>query len=346
MPANRLYYHLKPYMPWRFRMALRRMMARRKRKAFRDVWPINESAGHPPSGWRGWPEGKKFALVLTHDVESSAGLAKCSQLMQLEREMGFRSSFNFIPEGEYRMTRKFREELGKNGFEVGIQDLKHDGKLFQSREAFRRGARQINRYLREWGAVGFRSGFMFHNLEWAHDLDVEYSSCTFDTDPFEPQPDDVGTIFPFWVPRPNSGIKPDSALDSSSSRATHHSSPASGYVELPYTLPQDSTLFLVLSEPTPEIWLRKLDWIVQHGGMALVNVHPDYLRFPGEPASPHTYPVEFYKKLLQCAREKYGQSFWHALPKQTAAFCKATMQPKTNPGQTGQNQGTAKPRAL
>jgi len=23
--------------------------------------------------------------------------------------------------------------------------------------------------MHEWGAVGFRSGFMFHNLEWAHD---------------------------------------------------------------------------------------------------------------------------------------------------------------------------------
>ena len=47
---------------------------------------------------------------------------------------------------------------------------------------------------------------MLHNLEWFHDLNVKYDSSTFDTDPFEPQPDGVGTIFPFWVPRPNSPL--------------------------------------------------------------------------------------------------------------------------------------------
>jgi hypothetical protein len=350
MPANRLYYHLKPYLPWRLRIALRRIVARRKRKACANLWPINEAAGRQPAGWPGWPDGKKFAFVLTHDVEGSDGMAKCRQLMELEMQMGFRSSFNFIPEGGYGVSLEFRKELQENGFEVGVQDLKHDGMLFQNREAFRRGAKQINRYMHDWSAVGFRSAFMFHNLEWAHDLDIEYSSCTFDTDPFEPQPDDVGTIFPFWVPRrypetsPDSALRPPpSALDSPLSLDTRHSSRALGYVELPYTLPQDSTLFFVLSEPTPEIWLRKLDWIVQHGGMALVNVHPDYLRFPGEPASPQTYPVEFYKKLLQFAREKYAGAVWHALPKQIAAFYKATLQPQDASNQTRSNQITAKP---
>ena len=99
-----------------------------------------------------------------------------------------------------------------------------------------------------------------------------------------------------------------------------------------------------MREPTPEIWLRKLDWIVQHGGMALVNVHPDYLRFPGEPASSQTYPVEFYEKLLQCAREKYADAVWHALPKQIAAFYKATLQSQDASSQTRQNQVTAKPK--
>ena len=45
-----------------------------------------------------------------------------------------------------------------------------------------------------------------------------------------------------------------------------------GYVELPYTLPQDSTLFLHLREPTEAIWRRKLDWLAEKGGMVLVNV--------------------------------------------------------------------------
>ena len=42
---------------------------------------------------------------------------------------------------------------------------------------------------------------MHHHLDWMHDLNVKYD-LYFDTDPFEPQPDGVHTIFPFWVPRP------------------------------------------------------------------------------------------------------------------------------------------------
>jgi hypothetical protein len=41
---------------------------------------------------------------------------------------------------------------------------------------------------------------MYHDLELLHHLDIEYDASTFDTDPFEPQPDGMGTIFPFWVP--------------------------------------------------------------------------------------------------------------------------------------------------
>lgn len=327
MPSNRLYYNLKPYLPWRLRMAARRFIAHRKRKLYQHVWPIHEAAGRRPEGWPGWPDGKQFAFVLTHDVEGQDGLAKCRQLMELEKELGFRSSFNFVPEGEYRVSREIRDELGTNGFEVGVQDLKHDGKLFQNRESFRRGAKQINHYIQEWGAVGFRSAFMFHNLEWAHDLNIDYSSCTFDTDPFEPQPDGVGTIFPFWVPRPDSEIenqksKIGNPIEPSDFRPR---SPRAGYVELPYTLVQDSTLFLTFCEQTPEIWLRKLDWIVQHGGMALLNVHPDYLRFPGEAAAPSTYPVALYIQLLHYVKERYTGAYSQPLPKEVAAFWLATM---------------------
>ena len=74
MPANRLYYSLKPYLPWRFRMTMRRIVARRKLKDCEQIWPINEAAGNPPAGWPGWPDGKKFSFVLTHDVEGPEGL--------------------------------------------------------------------------------------------------------------------------------------------------------------------------------------------------------------------------------------------------------------------------------
>jgi len=112
---NRLYYHFKPFIPWRLRMGARQFLAQRQRQKHSQTWPINEAAGHTPGGWPGWPGGKKFALVITHDVEGQAGLAKCRQLAELEQTFGFRSSFNFIPEGEYRVTPELRRELARPG---------------------------------------------------------------------------------------------------------------------------------------------------------------------------------------------------------------------------------------
>ncbi|MDB6022726.1 MAG: pimB 5 [Pedosphaera sp.] len=272
------------------------MVARSQLSKRRDVWPISESAGKLPEGWPGWPEGKKFAFVLTHDVEGLKGLAKCRQMMELEREAGFRSSFNFIPEGDYRVSRELREELEKNGFEVGVHDLHHDGKLYRTRSEFAEKARHINRYVHEWGASGFRSGFMHHALDWAHELDIKYDASTFDTDPFEPQPDGVNTIFPFWVEGPE----------------------GSGYVELPYTLPQDFTLFVLLREEGPETWKRKLKWIVEKGGMVLVDVHPDYVDFAGNKAAGSEYPAAWYRDFLQHLAAEYPGMYWNPLPREMA----------------------------
>jgi glycosyltransferase involved in cell wall biosynthesis len=302
MLRNRIYYWLKPFVPQFLRRAIRRKLAMRLRKRTRDVWPIMPGSELAPGNWPGWPEGKKFALVLTHDVESKKGLSRCRSLMQLESDLGFRSSFNFIPEGSYRVPAELREELTARGFEVGIHDLKHDGHLFSSSRKFKLHAANINSYAREWGASGFRAGFMLRHLDWLHALDVQYDASTFDTDPFEPQPDGGHTIFPYWVPRPGGN------------------SSAEGYVELPYTLPQDSTLFLVLRETTPEIWMRKLDWIAEHGGMALIDVHPDYISFDGSGQTATKYPVELYRQFLTYVKTKYAGDYWQPLPREVAVM--------------------------
>jgi glycosyltransferase involved in cell wall biosynthesis len=302
MLTRHLYYRLKPYLPWRLRMAARRAVARVQRRRYAQTWPINELAGVQPAGWPGWPEGKKFALVLTHDVEGVYGLGKCRQLMDLETQMGLRSSFNFIPEGAYQVSAELREEVAARGFEVGVHDLRHDGKLYWRRSEFPENARSINRYLKDWRASGFRSGFMLHDRDCLNGLQIEYDASTFDTDPFEPQPEGVHTIFPFWVSRPGGG----------------------GYVELPYTLPQDSTMFLVLQETSPDIWKRKLDWIVQCGGMALINIHPDYLGFGVRKLQASEYPAAWYEQLLKYIKHNYEGQYWNVLPRQVAGWYRET----------------------
>lgn len=304
MILSDVYYLAKPAIPFRARFALRRMLANRLRRRYTNTWPVNEAAGTVPPQWPGWPEGKKFAFVLTHDVEGKTGLDRSRELADLEIELGFRSAFNFVPEGEYRDPESLRGFLTANGFEVGVHDLHHDGSLYRSFGNFRRGAKKINQYVRQWGAVGFRSAFMRHDLRWLDEVNVLYDSSTFDTDPFEPQTDGVETIFPFWVSKNGQY----------------------GYVEIPYTLPQDSTLFLLLKENSIDIWKRKLDWLAQKGGLALVIVHPDYISFNGQEQFGE-YSQRLYRDLLEYVSNRYSDQCWFALPKEVAHYFHANMVP-------------------
>jgi hypothetical protein len=265
---------------------------------FKNVWPINEKAGNRPVHWSGWPNGKRFALILTHDVDTKKGHDNCYSLIKTEQELGFVSSFYFVPK-RYSVSTELRHYLTERGFEIGVHGLYHDGKLYRSKNMFMKRAREINRFLKEWNATGFRSPSMHHNLEWIQELNIEYDASTFDTDPFEPNSKGVSTIFPFWV---NSNDQ------------------TKGYLELPYTLPQDFTLFVILQEKTIDIWKRKLDWIAEKGGMALINTHPDYMNFGREPMLIEQYPVEYYKELLAYIKSEYEGQYWHVLPKEMSRF--------------------------
>lgn len=196
-------------------IALRRKLVRRRLPSTATIWPIDEKADKLPENWTGWPDDKRFALILTHDVDTAKGQERCGLLMELEKNLGFRSCFNFVPM-RYDVQVDLRNALTKDGFEVGVHGLYHDGQYYESMKKFRERAYEINNYLKEWGSVAFRSPSMLHNLEWIRELNIEYDASTFDTDPFEPQPDGVGTIFQFWV-KGNLNQK--------------------GYIELPYTLP-------------------------------------------------------------------------------------------------------------
>ena len=286
MLLTKVYYNFKFLIPRPLQIRLRRYLVRRKLAMYADIWPIDPNAakplgirGHDPNwgksgdmtqfrqklgscpqiftdlpqiaetgitspdsqGWSDWPDGKKFALVLTHDIETVDGLEKCMQLAEMEEHLGFRSSFNFVA-GDYPVPAALCQHLTDHGFEIGVHGLHHSGNPFRSKSVFLKQSAEINRALKEWGAVGFRSPSMYHNLEMLHHLDIEYDASTFDTDPFEPQPDGMSTIFPFWVPDQDR---------------------QKGYVELPYTLPQDFLLFVLLQEKNIDIWKRKLDWIAE-----------------------------------------------------------------------------------
>jgi hypothetical protein len=300
---NKLYYLVKSVLPRSTQIALRRWRLRYKIEQFTDVWPIDDAAGEEPPGWRGWPYGRKFAFVLTHDVEGRRGLERCLRLAKMENELGLVSSFNFVPQ-RYSLSPQLRTDLVASGFEVGVHDLKHDGKLFESEKRFFERVGRVNQYLRAWNAVGFRAGSMYHNLDWMHHMEIEYDLSTFDTDPFEPQPDGMRTVFPVWIPnRQGNG----------------------GYVELPYTLPQDMTLFVLMGHKDTHVWKNKLDWIAKKGGMVLFIVHPDYMNWGDGDRKVDEYPFELYRDFLCHVTERYRGIFWNALPREVARYWKSCL---------------------
>jgi glycosyltransferase involved in cell wall biosynthesis len=75
-------------------------------------------------------------------------------------------------------------------------------------------------------------------------------------------------------------------------------------------------LFLVLGETTPEIWMRKVDWIAEHGGMVLLDAHPDYMSFSESRQTRTEYPVALYREFLTYVKTRYAGEYWHALPKE------------------------------
>lgn len=246
-----------------------------------------------------WPHGHHWSLVLTHDVETATGQALIPVVADLEERLGFRSSFNLVPE-RYRLDHGLIEDVRSRGFEVGVHDLRHDGRLFDSPSHFQRQARRINGHAREMKASGFRAALMHRNPEWMQALDIDYDLSFFDTDPYEPIPGGTMTIWPFHLGR---------------------------FVELPYTLVQDYTLTAVLRESTPQVWTAKAAFVARQCGMVLLNSHPDYLR------RPHTQRI--YTEFLGFMREVNGH--WNALPSEVTHWWRArtaASTPEELPGST------------
>lgn len=303
-PIKRLYYHVKPWLPNPIKRTIHTRYSSIIKKQFRLSWPIEPryvnflfdtlrylllTIGLQEINIRPiWPGGYRFAMVLTHDIDSKKGQDQALELAEFEERLGFTSSFNFVPE-LYPLDFGVIKELRQRGFEVGVHGLKHDGKLFSSRRVFHNRAGKINDYLKKMAAVGYRSPLTHRNPYWMQELAIDYDLSFFDTDPYEPVPGGVMSIWPFQIGH---------------------------FIELPYTLTQDRTLINVIGETSPRIWLQKVKYIKEHFGMALVNYHPDDWH---DPKSRY-----IYSSYLQFLRE--SNQYWHTLPSKISQWWRIRME--------------------
>jgi hypothetical protein len=252
------YYRTRPAIPRSVQLRLRRRFVAVQTRSSFPAWPVEDSlhelydwlinlisgfAGMPVPFIDLWPSGRSWALVLTHDVETGAGRDDISLLREAERELGYRSSWNFVGQ-RYPVSADLIQALKDEGCEIGVHGLRHDGRDLRSRRTVRKRLPAMREFARQWQAVGFRSPSTQRAWELMPLLGFEYDSSYSDTDPYEPQPGGCCTYLPFF----NQNL-----------------------VELPITLPQDHTLFSILADQGADVWLTKTHHLRERRGLALVH---------------------------------------------------------------------------
>lgn len=287
---HRLYYHvIRPILPIRWRHAM-------QRRHWQSIRPYADFIDSEMANWalaseKGryilenlYPKPYRFVFTLTHDVETADGLARVPEIIRREERYGVRSSWNIVPY-KYPVDEGILREIRSAGHEIGVHGYNHDGRLFRSRREFEWRAQKINEILKAWGAVGFRSPMVHRQLEWMQALDIQYDASCFDYDVYQPFPGGVKSIWPFM---------------------------AGKFVELPYTLPQDHTVFVALNQCDASLWKRKAEWLIQNHGVVLLVTHPDYLDRPER--------LRVYEEFLEFLIRQSGG--WHLLPSELASFWK------------------------
>jgi hypothetical protein len=78
-----------------------------------------------------------------------------------------------------------------------------------------------------------------------------------------------------------------------------------------------------MREKTTDIWKRKLAWIAEQGGMALLLTHPDYMNFGDGRLGREEYSSALYEEFLTHLKENYRGQYWHVLPRDLARFWSA-----------------------
>ncbi len=300
---QRIYYNLlRPFIPLKFRHKIQKYISSSIKcqkyfinEDFINFLYLNIGMIEFPEDL--YPERKKTAIILTHDVEGELGLKSIPQVIKVEQKYNLYSSWNIVPY-KYRMDEGILRFIVETKNEIGIHGYNHDGKLFSSYKEFHSRIPAINAAIKKYNALGFRSPMMHRNLVWQQELDILYDSSTFDYDPYQPFPGGIGYIWPFI---------------------------AGKFVEMPYTLPQDHTLFYELKENSIEIWKKKINWIIKNKGMVLVLTHPDYLI--------ENQHLKYYEQLLDYLNQI--SDAWYCLPNEMAYWWKERS--KTNQDKTQQN---------
>jgi peptidoglycan/xylan/chitin deacetylase (PgdA/CDA1 family) len=292
------YYRARAFLPRGIQMSLRRTFSRVQSRVRFPRWPV-ETALHdfydflfdllsrvaegPVPFIAPWPGGHSWALVLTHDVEGPSGYANVQRLLDVELDAGYRSSWNFVPCDGYNVEPAVIAGLSRDGCEIGVHGLRHDGRDLSSLAVLRQRLPIMRSYAERWQAKGFRSPGTLRSAKLMPLLGFDYDSSYSDTAPFEPQAGGCCSWLPYMIDE---------------------------LVELPITLTQDHTIFELLRREDERLWVEKARFLRERGGMALILTHPDYIDNPRLLSS--------YRRFLEEFAD--DASAWKVLPAEVSSW--------------------------
>jgi hypothetical protein len=295
-PVRKFYYLIRDGLPFRLRRELQRVYFSDWKKLPFPMWPVDltvdtlhqevlrlllEASGvkRLPFIWF-WPDGAPNCLIITHDVETSAGRDFTFKLMDLDEGYGLKASYQVIPEKRYQVPDEYVSQIRSRGCEFNIHDLNHDGNLYSERSEFARRAAEINGYVHRYNSQGFRAGAMYRRQDWYELFEFSYDMSVPNVAHLEPLRGGCCTVMPYFIGK---------------------------IVELPLTTVQDYSLFHIFNDYSIELWKQQLALIKEGNGLMSFLTHPDYL-IAGRAR-------KVYETLLDSLRQlAVNDGVWAALP--------------------------------
>ena len=204
--------------------------------------------------WR-WPDGKRCALVLSHDVDTARQESGIELLARVAEDRGIRSTFSFVGKN-LASYRSLLRRLRSAGHEIALHDRYHDNQVaFLAEDAIVKRLTPLKEQMAEHGIEGFRSPSWYTSPQlWRalKRMGFSYDMSVVDSWPFFDRSRNFGvaSIFPFRY---------------------------GGLTIVPNTIPYDGPPRMC-GYRVGEIltfWKPKLDWIGRNGGLIMLNVHPD-----------------------------------------------------------------------
>lgn len=238
-----------------------------------------------------WPSGKRYCVLLTHDVDSDSGFKNIYKISDIEKSYGLTSLWNIVP-FRYKINFSVLDNLLTEGHELGLHGYDHRNvtPFLPLKEIDKRIKKSMDLF-HNYPIKGFRSESLMRSTELFQILEkyLLYDLSIPDTDNCTTYDTFNGccSIFPFKINK---------------------------LLEMPLTVPQDASLLVLGYSPNQilDIWLKKLDWIKKVKGLVVINTHPEPQWLGNKEM------LKIYSKLLEFIRK--DSDAWLPLPFQAAEW--------------------------